>query len=267
MNLLLAANCLLCFLLRMIHPTAVIDPGAKLAENVSVGAFAVIEADVVIAEGTSILTGTVLHSGSRIGKNCALGPYAVVGGEPMDTKFGGEDSLAIIGDDVVLREFATVHRASGEGAATRVGDGCYIMSYAHITHNVQLGLEVTLTTSAQLGGYCEVGDYAFIGSTAILHQFCRIGAYAIYGAGSASNQDVLPYSMVRGNPAKHLRLNKVGLERRGITGERYKLIEKGLRAIRRKDEQLLEALAGQSKDVKYMLEFLKSSERGICRFV
>lgn len=250
----------------MIHPSAVIHPDAILADSVVVGPFVVIEADVVVGEATSLLTGTVLHSGARIAKGCQLGPYAVVAGLPMDTGFKGERSFAVLEDGVILREFATVHRATGEAAETRVGAGTLVMCYAHVTHNVKIGKECTLTTSAQLGGHCTVGDYAFLGSTAILHQYCRIGKYAMYGAGSASNQDILPFSMVRGNPAKHLRLNKVGLERRGINGARYKLLEKGIRAVRRKDRVLLDELASQSDDVADMRSFLDSSKRGICAF-
>ncbi len=250
-----------------IHSTAIIHSDADLHDSVVVGPNVVIEADVVVAEGSVLETGTVLHEGSRVGKNCNLGPYAIVAGKPMDTGYKGERSFAVLEDNVVLREFVTVHKATGELAETRVGEGSLVMTYVHVTHNCKVGKQVVLTTSAQLGGHCEVGDYAFMGSTAILHQFCRIGAYAMYGAGSATNKDVLPFSLVRGNPAKHFRLNKVGLERRGITGERYKLIEKGIRAFRRKDKVLLQELAEQSQDVQYMLEFQLSSKRGIGSFM
>ena len=221
----------------------------------------------MVEDEVELLAGTLLHGGSRIARGCRLGPYAVVGGTPMDTGFKGEESYTILESNVVLREFATVHRASGEGAETRVGANTLVMSYAHVSHNVRVGKEVTLTTSVQLGGHCQVGDYAFVGSTAILHQFCRIGAYAMYGAGSASNQDILPFSMARGNPAKHYRLNKIGLERRGITGERYKTIERANRAFRKRDWQTLETLATTSDDAKLMLEFKESSKRGLCAFL
>jgi UDP-N-acetylglucosamine acyltransferase len=249
-----------------IHPTAIVHPNARVSEGVMVGPNVVIEADVVVGEGSILQAGTVLHSGSRVGKHCQLGPYVVLAGEPMDTNYKGETSYAVLEDNVVLREFVTVHKATGEGAETRVGEGALIMTYAHITHNCKVGKKAVLVTSVQLGGHCEVGDYAFLGSVAILHQFCKVGAHAMYGAGSASNQDVLPFSMARGNPAKHLRLNKIGLERRGIVGERYKLLEKAIRAIRRKDKVLLAELAQQSDDVKVMLEFKETSKRGICSF-
>lgn len=250
-----------------IHPSAVVAPGAQLGEGVRVGPFVVIEDGVSVGSGTALLAGTVLQQGARVGANCRLGPYAVVAGEPMDSRFGGEASFAVLEDEVVLRDFATVHRASGEGAETRVGAGTLVMSYAHVSHNVRVGRRVTLTTAVQLGGHCQVGDYAVIGSSSILHQFCRVGAYAMYGAGSAANRDVLPFSMARGNPARHYRLNRVGLERRGVTGERYWALERAIRAFRRRDWATLEALAAESDEVRLMLEFKESSQRGLSSFV
>jgi UDP-N-acetylglucosamine acyltransferase len=167
----------------------------------------------------------------------------------------------------VLRDFATVHRATGEGAETRVGAGTLVMSYAHISHNVRVGNACVLTANVQLGGYCEVGDGAVLGAAAMLHQFCRVGAGAMFGAGSGANRDVLPYSLARGNPARHYRLNRVGLARRGVTGERYRALERAIRAFRRRDWALLAALADESEDVRAMLHFKETSRRGLCGFV
>lgn len=250
-----------------LHPTAWVAADAELHEGVRVGPGVVIEAGVVVGADTVLHAGTILHRGSRIGARCRLGPYAVVGGEPMDGRFKGEPSLAVLEDEVVLREFATVHRATGEGTETRVGAGSLVMSYAHVSHNVRVGRNVTLTTNVQLGGHCEVGDFAVIGSTAILHQFCRVGAYAMYGAGSASNRDILPYSMARGNPARHYRLNRVGLERHGFSGARYRALEQAIRAFRRRDWSTLAALAETSPEVREMLDFKERSSRGLCAFV
>lgn len=250
-----------------IHPSAIIHERARLANTVRVGPFVVIEADVTVGENTELLAGTILHSGSRVGADCRLGPYVTVGGEPMDTRFQGENSYALIHDRVVMREFASLHRATGEGQHSSIGEDCLVMSYAHVSHNVQVGRGCVLTTNVQLGGHCEVGDFAVLGSSAMLHQHCRVGAYAMYGAGSATNQDILPFSLARGNPAKHYRLNKVGLERKGITGERYKRLEHAIRAFRRRDWAHLDALAADSDDVKLLLEFRASSKRGVCAFV
>jgi UDP-N-acetylglucosamine acyltransferase len=251
----------------MIHPTAVIHPRARVAENAIIHPFVVIEADVVVGAGTELKAGTVLHSGTRVGANCKLGPYVVIGGTPMDTKFEGEESLVVIEDKVELREFVTVHRATGEGAETRVGESSLVMCNAHISHNVKIGRECTLTTNVQLGGHCQLGNYVVMGSSSMMHQYCRVGDYAMFGGGSGTNQDILPFSMARGNLAQHYRLNKVGLERRGITGERYNLLEKAIRAFRRREWGLLEELALLSEDVKLMLEFKNTSKRGLCSFV
>lgn len=250
-----------------VHPSAVVHPGARLAEGVTVGPFVVLEDGVQVGAGARVETGSVLHTGSRVGAGCRIGPYAVVGGEPMDTAFRGEPSFAVLEERVVLREYATVHRASGEGNETRVGADTLVMSYAHVSHNARVGRNCVLTTQVQLGGYTQVGDYAVLGSAAIVHQGCRVGAHAMFGAGSGSNRDILPYSMARGNPARHYRLNRVGLERRGFTGERYRQLERAVRAFRRRDWSLLERLAEGSEDVRGMLEFKTSSKRGLCGFV
>lgn len=254
------------------HPHSVADsasvhPDAVLAPGVSVGHGVVIEAGVTIGENTEVLTGSVLHSGSHIGRDCRLGPYAVIGGEPLDTAFAGEPSTAVVEDSVRVREFATIHRATGVGAETRVGAGSLVMSYAHVSHNVRVGRGCVLTTAVQLGGHSQVGDHAVIGSGTLLHQFCRVGAYAMFGAGSATNTDVLPFSMARGNPTRHYRLNSIGLKRHGITGDRYLNLESALRAIRKRDVARLEELAAANEDARLLLEFIRSSKRGIARFV
>ena len=250
-----------------VHPSAVVAESAELGEGCVVGPFALIEAGVRVGDGTIIQTGSVLHTGSRIGAGCRVGPYAVVGGEPMDTAFRGEPSFAVLDERVTLREFVTVHRASGEGNETRVGADTLVMSSVHVSHNVQVGRECVLTTQVQLGGHAQVGDYAVLGSTAIVHQHGCIGAYAMLGAGSAANRDVLPYSMARGNPARHYRLNRVGLKRRGVSGARYKDLERAVRAFRRRDWALLEKLALLSDDVQLMLTFRDASKRGLSSFI
>lgn len=250
-----------------VHPSAVVAGDAELAEGVVVGPFVVVEAGVQVGANTVLETGTILHSGTRVGAGCRLGPYAVVGGSPMDTAFRGEPSFAVLEDAVTLREFATVHRATGEGLETRVGVGTLVMSYAHVSHNARVGQGCVLTTQVQLGGHVQVGEFATLGSSAIFHQHARVGSFAMVGAGSAANRDVLPYSMARGDPARHYRLNKVGLKRRGVTGERYAALEGAVRAFRQRDWALLEELAATSDEVRGMLEFKHTSKRGLSSFV
>ena len=250
-----------------VHPSASIAKSAVLETGCVVGAFVVVEEGVRVGANTTLATGTILHSGTIVGANCRLGPYAVVGGEPMDTAWRGEASFAVLEDNVTLREFTTVHRASGEGAETRVGRGTLAMSYVHISHNAHVGRDCVLTTQVQLGGHTRVGDYAVLGSSAILHQHCRVGPYAMFGAGSAANRDIFPFSMARGNPARHYRLNRVGLLRRGVSAERYGYLERALRALRRRDAAQLEELARLSDDVALLLSFKMSSRRGLSAFI
>ncbi|NLG09105.1 MAG: acyl-ACP--UDP-N-acetylglucosamine O-acyltransferase [Deinococcales bacterium] len=249
-----------------VAPGASVAPGARLHEGVEVAPGVVIEDDVEVGPGTRLLAGTVLHAGTRVGAGCRLGPYAVVGGEPMDARYRGELTLTVLEDGVVLREFATVHRATGEGEETRVGAGTLVMSYAHVSHNCRVGARCTLTTAVQLGGHVEVGDHAVIGSGSMMHQFGRVGAYAMFGAASAANQDLLPFAMARGNPARHYRLNRVGLERAGISGERYRAIERALRHVRRRELEALAQLAAESPDARLLHDFVLQSKRGVARF-
>lgn len=249
-----------------IHPSAVIDPQAILAAGVSVGPFAVIEGDVVIGARSRIEAGTLLRSGTRIGDDCRLGPYAVLGGTPMDRAFEGEASLLVIEDGVEIREFATVHRATGEGAQTRIGRGSLLMCYTHVGHNARLGERCILTNNCQLGGHTLIGERAVLSASVEVHQFVRIGAYAMIRGKSGVGQDILPFSTASGMPARHYRLNRVGLERGGFDRERCQPIERALRALRRKDTAAFELLAAESDDVQRLKEFIDGSERGVARF-
>ena len=249
-----------------VHATAVVDPAARLASDVQVGPNVVVEADVVVDAGTVLLPGTVLSSGSRVGARCRLGPYATVGGPPMDRDFAGEASYAVLEDDVQLRDFVSVHRATGEGSETRIGAGTLVMSYAHVTHNVQVGRDAVLTNLVQLGGHARIGERAVLGAGAMVHQFARIGAYAMVAATSGVNRDILPYALARGNFAEHYRLNAVGLRRNGIDGERYRALEQALRALRRKDDAAFGRLADAWPEVETMRAFRDGSRRGLARF-
>ena len=249
-----------------IHASAVVAPGARLAGGVRVGPNVVIEDDVEVDSGSVLGPGTVLLAGARIGARCVLGPYAAIGGLPMDRDFRGEPTRAVLEDGVEVRDFATVHRATGEGNETRVGAGSVVMSYTHVSHNARVGRAVVLTTHVQLGGHAQVFDHAMLGAGAMVHQFARVGAYAMLGAAAGANVDVLPFTMARGNPARHYRLNRVGLLRHGIDGDRYDALERAVRALRRRDVAAFEALADASPDVDHVRTFRNASRRGVARF-
>lgn len=250
-----------------IHPHAAVDPRAVLEPGVDVGPFVVIERDVEVGAGAVLLPGTVLLSGTRIGAEARIGPHAVIGGTPMDARFRGEPSGVDIGARTVLREHVTVHRATGEGERTTIGEDALVMVGVHVSHNGRVGDRVVLTNAVQLGGHVEVGDDAVLGAGASLHQFVRVGRGAMLGAVSGFNRDVLPFAMARGNPARHYRLNAVGLRRRGVTGDRYRALEHALRAIRHREHEILAQLAATWPEVAEMRDFMAASRRGTLRFV
>ncbi|TET22713.1 MAG: acyl-ACP--UDP-N-acetylglucosamine O-acyltransferase [Candidatus Stahlbacteria bacterium] len=252
-----------------IHPTAVLSAGARLHEGVSVGPYAVIEEDVIIGAETRILSHAVIKPHVRIGKNCMIAEHVVLGGLPQDTRFAGERSFLVLADNVTIREFATLHRATGEGEATKVGKGSYIMAYAHVSHNCKLGGQVTLANGVQLAGHVEVGEQAFLGGSSGVHQFVRIGRLAMLGAHSYLTQDLPPFLLGSGHPFHVAGVNRVGLERAGFPLERRTLITKLYRMIyqdpRPRDKALAELLPKERliPEVAEFLNFIDSSRRGI----
>jgi UDP-N-acetylglucosamine acyltransferase len=250
-----------------VHASAVIDPRARLAAGVRVEPFVVIEGDVEVAEGALVRTGSILFDGTNVGAGARIGPYAVVGGTPMDTRFRGERSGVDIGAGADLREHVTVHRATGEGERTRIGDGALLMTGVHVSHNGLVGAGAVLTNLVQLGGHVEVGPEAVLGAGALVHQWVRIGRRAMLGAVSGFNRDVLPFAMARGNPARHYRLNAVGLRRHGVAGDRYRALEMALRAVRHRDDEALDELAARWPEVAELRAFMAGSRRGWLRFV
>jgi UDP-N-acetylglucosamine acyltransferase len=214
------------------HPTAVIASGAELADDVVVGPHAVIEDHVSIGAGTVIGPHVVIHSYARVGARNRIHAHAVIADIPQDYSFSVDETWVEIGDDNVLREGFTVHRSTSTEQPTRIGSSCFLMTYTHVAHDCQVGDGVVMTTYAGLAGCVQVGDGANIGGGAAIHQFCRIGSGAIVGGQTGILKDVLPYSMVFGLPALHYRLNTVGLKRAGVTGERYRALEKVFRALR-----------------------------------
>lgn len=249
-----------------VHPAASVHPGAVLADGVEIGPFVTIEAGVRVGAGTRVLAGTVLMSGTIVGAGCLLGPYAIVGGQPMDTNFGGEESGVHVGNRVQIRDFATIHRATGSGMVTVLEDDSMVMTYVHVSHNSRVGRHAVLTSGVQLGGHTVIGERAVLGAGVVTHQFVRIGCVAMLAATSAVGQDILPYSLAHGNRARHLGTNRVGIRRAGIDGERHRAIEATLRAARLRDAGRLRELAETSADSQYIQDFIASSARGVARF-
>ena len=255
----------------MVHPNAVVSPKAILGENVTIGPFCVIADDVEIGDGSVIGPHAVIEQWTSIGKECRIYQFASVGAAPQDLKFKGERSFTVIGDRTTIREGATVHRATGEGNETRIGNDCLLMAYIHVAHNCTLGNHVIMSNLASCAGHAIVEDRVVIGGMAGVHQFVKIGRNAMVGGMSKLVQDVVPYTIVDGHPAKVVGLNNVGISRAGIPLESRRLIKKAYKILYRSGLSLPEAIAvieqevDSCEEVEHFLRFLRNAERGICR--
>ncbi|MDX1432250.1 MAG: acyl-ACP--UDP-N-acetylglucosamine O-acyltransferase [Gammaproteobacteria bacterium] len=249
----------------VIHPTALVDPGAQLADGVRVGPYAVIEDEVFIGPGTVIGPHAVVHGHARIGANNQIHAHAVIADTPQDYGFAGEDTWVEIGDDNRIREGVTIHRSTDVAVPTRVGSHCFLMAYAHVAHGCQVGDGAILTNNVMLGGHVEVGEGAILGGGTAVHQFCRVGPFTMIAGVAGVLKDILPYSMAKGAPALHYRLNTVGLRRAGVTGERYRSLETLFRALRMGRE---DGIDDDTPELGRMRSWLRApSKRGLAGFV
>lgn len=252
-----------------IHSTAIIDPAAEIAEDVIIGPFSVIGPDVKIKSGTIIKEHVVIDGHTEIGRNCQIAAAAVIGTPPQDKAYKGEPTRVVIGDNTILREYVTVNRASGEGNVTTLGNDCMIMAYTHIAHNCQIGNAVIMANYSALAGHVQVGDGAFIGGITAIHQFVKIGTLAIISGFSGTRQDIPPYSITDGRPAIVRGVNKVGLRRNGFSRAEIDNLRKAFRIIWFEKHNLahslviLETEVEQDDHIKHLVEFLKTSKRGV----
>lgn len=250
----------------LIHPSAFIETGAVLGENVSVGPFAVIEAGALIGANSQIGAHAIVHGRVRMGEGNVLHPHAVLGGLPQDLGFQATtESWLDVGDNNVFREGFTAHRATLAGGATKIGSGCYFMNNSHVAHDCSVGNKTIFANNVAIGGHVEVGNNVFMGGAVVVHQFCRIGSYAIVQGTTGINMDVIPFMLIGGRPAKHYRLNIVGLRRAGIVGESYKVLSTAFRLL--KNKKSLEELQS-TEEMQYLRTWLaKDSKRGLHGFI
>ena len=253
-----------------IHQFAVVHPDAKIGENVIIGPFVTIDANVEIGDGTIIDSGAVVRSGARIGKNCHIHAHAVVSDIPQDLKFKGEDTVAVIGDNTVIREFVTIHRGTASRGKTVVGNNCLIMAYCHVAHDCVLNDHIIMSNAAQLAGEVEVDDWAIVGGGALVHQFTKIGCHAMIQGGALVNKDVPPFSMVARYPITFEGINAVGLRRRGFTNEQIEAIADVYRTLFKEGQNITQGLEEVAKmpaspELNIIYEFVKGSKRGIVR--
>ncbi len=252
-----------------IHPTAVIDPRAEIHPEANIGPYVVIDGPVRIGRRTHVMAHAYLTGWTEVGEDNEIHPGAVLGDAPQDKAYQGEESYLKIGDSNIFRECVQVHRGTAAGSSTVIDNNNFLMAAAHVGHNCRLGDHVVIANGALLGGYVEVGDHAFISGNCVVHQFVRIGKLSLMRGLSGASRDVPPYSIVdwqhrvRG-------VNVVGLKRAGFDKGRIREIKQAFRVLFRKRRNLslaikeIEGNGNYSADVNTLIEFIKSSTRGVC---
>ncbi len=256
-----------------IHPTAIVDPQARLHSSVRVGPYAVIGAEVEIAEDTEVGAHAIIEGPIRIGRRNRVFPHTSVGLIPQDLKFKGERSEVVVGDDNRIREFVTIHRGTeGGGSITRLGSHNLIMAYSHIAHDCQIADHCILGNAATLAGHVVIEDWAIVGAFSGVHQFCRIGRHSFIGGYTVITQDVLPFSStVQERETRVFGVNLVGLRRRGFDRERLERLQQAFRLLTQSNLNTTQALEqiraslNQHEDVEALVRFIETSERGVIK--
>lgn len=239
-------------------------------QNIKIASTAIIEDDVFIGEGTTIGDYSIIRSGTRIGAGNIIGPHVVIGEAPQDKSYRGEISFVEIGDNNIIREFSSIHKATGEGEATKLGNNNFLMVNSHLGHNVVVGNNTTIANNTCLAGHVTVQDNVTIGGGAVIHQHCRIGKFVMLAGQAATNHDLLPFLIYAGAPAGAISTNRVGLKRNGISQEAsseimraYKIIYSAQRLNLENMLRKLETELNQLDEIKYLIKFIRESKRGI----
>jgi len=256
----------------MIDPKAVIHINAELADNVRVGPFSIIGADVQIDAGTEIGPHVVIKGPTTIGKDNTIYQFTSIGENPQDKKYADEITRLEIGDRNVIREFCTMHRGTQQDQGlTRIGNDNLFMAYTHVAHDCDIGNHVIMANGASIAGHVHIGDHAILGGFTLVHQFTQIGEYSFSAMGSAITQDIPPFVMVGGRPTRPHGINSVGMERNGVPPEVIRQIRKAYKILYKNNLRLedaieeMEDLAGESNELSNMVSFLRNVTRGILR--
>lgn len=253
----------------LVHPTAIVSPDAEIGPLARVGPYAVIEEKVVIGADSEIAAHAVIKRYTSLGERNRVLEHAVVGGEPQDVKFRGEMSTLVVGDDNLIREFVTLHRACGEGETTRIGSRNFLMIGVHIAHNCIVGDDNIFTNGAALAGHIEVEDHVFLSNNVGCHQFVRLGRYAMVGGKSKIVQDVLPFFTTDGNPPRVRAVNSVGLRRAGFSSETRRALKNAYQILFRsgvsREDALREMERVADENVTHLVNFIRGSRRGFTR--
>jgi len=251
-----------------VHPTAVVHPGAQLGSGTKIGPYAVIADDTVIGDGTVIGAHVLIERYTHIGRDCTIFFGAALGSQPQDRKFTGERSYLRIGDRNLIREYVTIHRATGEEQATVIGDDCMLMNYCHFGHNCQVGDRVSVANSVNFGGHCVIEPDVNVGGMSGVHQFVRVGRLAMVGGMSRIVQDIPPFCIVEGNPAAPRGLNSIGLRRAGVPTESRAALKQAYRLLYRSGLNITNALERisrevvQTDEVRYLASFVYAMRLG-----
>lgn len=256
----------------MIHPTALIDPKAELADDVEIGAFTIVDSKVKIDAGTVIGPHAVITGRTTIGKNNHIFQFTSIGEQPQDKKYAGEDTELIIGDNNTIRELCTFSRGSMQGGGvTKIGSNNWLMACVHIAHDCILGDNIIMANNASLAGHVNVGDHAILSGYSLIHQFCSVGEHSFTSFASHVNQSIPPYVTVSGEKARVKGINSEGLKRRGFSAEQIAQIRRAYKTIYREGRPLeeaktvLAAMAIDHAEIELLANFLASAERGIIR--
>ena len=253
----------------LIHPTAIVDSHAELDVGVEIGPWAIIGPRVHVGGGTNIGPRVLIERDTLVGEDCLIANGAVLGTDPQDLKYKGEESSLEVGDRTVIREFATLNRGTRASGKTVIGSDCLIMAYTHVAHDCELGNHVILANAVNMGGHVIIQDWAIVGGMTPIHQFVRIGAHAFVGGGSRITEDIPPYCRAAGSPPKLYGLNSVGLERRGVSLDVRRALKKAYRKIFQSDKTISEAVqeagleVNQVPEVGHLVKFIQDSERGV----
>jgi UDP-N-acetylglucosamine acyltransferase len=256
-----------------IHPTAIVDPKARIGEGVTIGPYCTVGGDVVLGDNVELVSHVVAAGHTEIGIDTRIFPFATVGLPPQDLKYKGEPTRLVVGREVIIREHATLHPGTaGGGGLTSVGDGCLLMVGCHVAHDCKLGNKVILANNATLGGHVHVGDHAMMGGLSAVHQYVRIGQHAMVGGMTGVEGDVIPYGLVMGDRARLAGLNLVGLKRRGFSRDEIHALRAAYRMLFAAEGTLVERLEdvtelfGQMKVVMDIVEFIRTdANRPICQ--
>ncbi len=253
----------------MIHRTALIDPTAELGADVSVGPYCVIGPRVMVGERCSIAAHAVLERNTRVGDGVRIGYGSIIGNDPQDLKYKGEETWVEIGSGTIIREYCTINRGSTATGKTTVGSRCFLMTYVHIAHDCVIGNDVIIANAVQMAGHVTVDDRASISGLVPIHQFVRIGTYAFVGGGSRVNQDVPPYTKAAGNPVHLYGLNSVGLQRAAFSPQVKLALKRAYRLVFNSDMTVSQGVARartelpQVPEVETFLRFIEASQRGV----